>query len=130
VSFNGNAHRETAKPRAADDNPTCCSMHAGASRATDTGLNQATEHAPLLVAGLSKKGCPCSHAANQTAWLSEGQGDDAKTKASKKTVAAVLPAAARCNQSCHAISVRVRTKSIPQARTGPPLHLIYQVFLI
>ena len=130
VSIRVDAHRDTAKPRAANDNPTCCSMHAGARHAADTGLNQAAEHAPLLLGGLSKKGCSCPHAGNQAAWLSEGQGDAANTKSNKKTVAAVLPAAARGNQSCHAISVPARSKPIPQTRTGPPLHLVYQVFLI
>lgn len=73
------------------------------------------------------KSCTCSHDSAHVGLFSETTERDDLLK---KYVGALLPTAARGNQSCHAIDVRVRCKPIPRARTGPPLQLIYQVFLI
>ena len=109
---------------ASESKHDCCSMHAAKS----TG----DESEDMLVAktgsaGGNGKTCSCSHASAHAAYAAQkSERDDLL----ENYVGALLPTAARCNQSCHAIEVRVRYKPIPRAQTGPPLQLIYQVFLI
>ena len=109
---------------ASESKHDCCSMHAAKS----TG----DESEDMLVAktgsaGGNGKTCSCSHASPHAVHpAQESERDDLL----ENYIGALLPTAARCNQSCHAIEVRVRCKPIPRTQTGPPLQLIYQVFLI
>ncbi|MFT4512385.1 MAG: hypothetical protein ACI89X_002061 [Planctomycetota bacterium] len=105
----------------------CCSKHAAQNKGDESELEL---QANTGVAGRDgKKECSCSHTrahATYAVYASKKSDRDLL----EKHVTALLPTAARCNQSCHAIEVRVRCKPIPRAQTGPPLQLIYQVFLI
>ncbi|MGK0156927.1 MAG: hypothetical protein ACI9SE_003902, partial [Neolewinella sp.] len=125
--------------------PDCCSSHSGQSHSgqshsgqSHSGQSNGAAPDSVLLASTSATGnngnktCSCSHARAHAGLFSEtNERDDLlKKDLLKKQVGALLPTAARGNQSCHAIEVRVRCKPIPRARTGPPLQLIYQVFLI
>jgi len=101
----------------------CCSKHASQSAGDESDPLASTNSAGTP----GNKTCSCSHARAHAAFTSEKSN---RNDLLKKHVSALLPTAARCNQSCHAIDVRVRCKPIPRARTGPPLQLLYQVFLI
>lgn len=110
----------------------CCSKHSSQSP-NDYDASDSAPLASKTATGTNgNKTCSCSHARAHAGLFSEtNERDDLlKKDLLKKQVCALLPTAARGNQSCHAIEVRVRCKPIPRARTGPPLQLIYQIFLI
>ena len=112
---------------ASESKHPCCSMRADQIDGDESEPELLASTSPA--GGNGKKKCSCSHTRAHTTYAAYAskQGDRDLVE---KPAAAWLPTAARCNQSCHAIEVRMRCKPIPRARTGPPLQLIYQVFLI
>ena len=111
----GSADRSTAH--------SCCSSH-------KSGNVDDAEGADLseLVSSVGDESCHCSASGELiAAWGDKSERD--KKEESKRTLAS-LPAVARHYQSYGALTARILSQPIPRARTGPPLQILYQVFLI
>lgn len=103
----------------------CCSRNASQKKSGESDPEPvASSHSAK---GDGSKTCTCSHANAHT--ISATQTDK-RGDLLKKHIGAWLPTAAGWNQSCHAVVARDRCKKVPRAQTGPPLRLLYQVFLI
>lgn len=102
---------------------SCCSKPVSKSVDGSEGVD------PLeRVDSAGDKGCHCSASGELVAaWAEKSERD--KEELSKRTLVS-LPAGAQHYQSYGAISARTRSRPIPRACTGPPLQILFQVFLI
>lgn len=71
--------------------------------------------------------CSCFHGSDYPACPTEKTERD---NSQKKHAGALLPIGAHCKGSPRVRGIRLRGKPIPRVRPGPPLQVLYQVFLI
>ena len=115
-----------------DAKPSCCSQRACCSKsagsiASSHSTSSDTDDETPAPDGGSKKTCSCFHGIDHAAALA---GPAERHELQKKHASALPPFVASCNPTHHAVHLRLRSEVTPRARSGPPLQILYQVFLI